>query len=215
MKFGKKFKKEMVPEWTEAYMDYNVLKRILREIIRYKQSMRPIVDNRALQQKQTSDETLSGLLLQSGDLESKGDIENKVTDVDTSQQDGSREIYETKFFRQFEDLGESEIMFFRKLDRELNKVNNFYKAKAEELMHEASLLDKQMDALVALRVKVRNPDLDGSTLKRRTLSHVNLRMAQTCSTSSRNRIQGKSRNKTVYYLFSCKWKTCIQWSDYL
>ncbi|KAB1208254.1 hypothetical protein CJ030_MR7G027333 [Morella rubra] len=191
MKFGVKFKKEMVPEWTEAYMDYNGLKRILREVIRYKQSMRPIVGNRALQQKQTSDETLSGLLLQSGDLESKGDIENKVSDVDTSQQDGSREIYETKFFRQFEDLGESEIMFFRKLDRELNKVNNFYKAKAEELMHEASLLDKQMDALVALRVKVRNPDLDGSTLKRRTLSHVNLRMAQTCSTSSRNRIQGR------------------------
>lgn len=29
MRFGKEFKKQKVPEWTDAYMDYNGLKRIL------------------------------------------------------------------------------------------------------------------------------------------------------------------------------------------
>lgn len=30
MRFGKEFKKQKVPEWTDAYMDYNGLKKDIR-----------------------------------------------------------------------------------------------------------------------------------------------------------------------------------------
>lgn len=55
---------------------------------------------------------------------------------------------------------ENEINFFKKLDNELNKVNTFYKDKVEEVIREAALLNKQMDALIALQIKVENPDSD-------------------------------------------------------
>ncbi|PRQ40735.1 putative SPX domain-containing protein [Rosa chinensis] len=62
MKFGKEFKKQMVPEWSEAYMDYNGLKRILRELREYKQSKQhPAVTSfRDFEQKLLPDGTLNG-----------------------------------------------------------------------------------------------------------------------------------------------------------
>ncbi|RID57569.1 hypothetical protein BRARA_F00937 [Brassica rapa] len=36
MKFGKEFSSQMVPEWQQAYMDYDYLKTLLKEIIRFK-----------------------------------------------------------------------------------------------------------------------------------------------------------------------------------
>ncbi|CAM8877357.1 unnamed protein product [Rhodiola kirilowii] len=37
MKFAKEFESQTVPEWHEAYMDYNYLKTLIKDIIRYKQ----------------------------------------------------------------------------------------------------------------------------------------------------------------------------------
>ncbi|XP_023878502.2 phosphate transporter PHO1 homolog 10 [Quercus suber] len=191
MKFGKEFKKQMVPEWTEANMDYNGLKRILREVRGYKQTKHPATHNKALQKKPTVDKTFSGLHKESSNLPSKGDIEDQVIDVNTLQHDGSGQIYKTKFLRQSEEGGEVEVMFFRKLDEELNKVCNFYKDKVEALMHEADVLNKQMDAFIALRVKVENPDLNGSSLKRCYLSNVSSKMPPTSTTCSRDRNPGR------------------------
>ncbi|MCL7033813.1 hypothetical protein MKW94_003101 [Papaver nudicaule] len=68
------------------------------------------------------------------------------------------EIYETKFLMSSEEGGEHEVGFFRKLDEEFNKVNRFYRDKVDQVMNEAAVLTKQMDALVAFRVKVEHPD---------------------------------------------------------
>ncbi|MBA0692559.1 hypothetical protein Goari_010111, partial [Gossypium aridum] len=56
--------------------------------------------------------------------------------------------------------GEYELVYFRRLDDELNKVNKFYKDKVEEVMKEANVLNKQMDALIAFRIKVENPPVN-------------------------------------------------------
>jgi SPX domain protein involved in polyphosphate accumulation len=37
MKFGKQFTAQMVPEWQEAYMNYNHLKTLLKEIQQFRQ----------------------------------------------------------------------------------------------------------------------------------------------------------------------------------
>ncbi|KAJ0037701.1 hypothetical protein Pint_23590 [Pistacia integerrima] len=156
MKFGKEFKKQKVPEWTDAYMDYNGLKRILGEILQYKQSKQPPTPLRARHQKLKLRRTFSGLHARSGNLVNGGDIEEQVIDVSTSPRDGSGSghFYKTNFLRQSEQGGEIEVMFFRKLDQELNKVNNFYYDKVKAVLDEATELNKQMDALIALRIKV-------------------------------------------------------------
>ncbi|KAJ6429468.1 hypothetical protein OIU84_020981 [Salix udensis] len=93
MKFGKHFKQQKVPEWTNAYMDYNGLKRILAEILQYKQSRQPSTPLRAaIQHKLTSHRHFSGLNLQSTNLSSKGDIEDQVIDVNASPEAGVEDM---------------------------------------------------------------------------------------------------------------------------
>ncbi|XP_057494190.1 phosphate transporter PHO1 homolog 10 [Actinidia eriantha] len=167
MKFGKGFKKHMVPEWTDAYMDYNGLKRLLQDIRQFKQSMQPPTPIRASQHRLAMHRAFSGLNLQANNLQNQGDIEDQVIAVNTTQHDGSRKLYKTKFLMQYEEGGEKEVTFFNKLDNELNKVSTFYKNKVEEALNEATTLNKQMGALIALRIKVEKPDFDDcSSLKR-------------------------------------------------
>lgn len=158
MKFGKIFKKQMVPEWVEAYMDYNGLKRILKQIRSYKHRKLTRVASRVSQQAEALHRSFSGLSFHHRNS-GGGDIEDQVIKVDTFQQDDShRNLYKTKFLKKSEEGSEFEESFFKKLDENLNKVNRFYREKVEEVLEEAALLDKQMDALIALRVKVKKPD---------------------------------------------------------
>ncbi|KAF3662732.1 Phosphate transporter PHO1 -like protein 10 [Capsicum annuum] len=155
MKFGKKFKREMVPEWIEAYVDYNGLKQILQEIRHFKESKQPSTPAKTLEKRLALYRNFSGLNLQ-GNVQNTGDIEDQVIAVNTVQHENYRKFYKTKFLASPEGA-ENEIMFFDTLDHEFNKVNTFYKDKVDEVMREVTLLNKQMDALIALRIKVMDP----------------------------------------------------------
>ncbi|KAE8727897.1 Phosphate transporter PHO1-like protein 3 [Hibiscus syriacus] len=109
MKFGKEFASQMVPEWQEAYMDYDFLKTHLKEIHGFKQRTRPPATP------------------SSPDIEDQWHI--LVNSVD---RDGSRS-YETTFLMQADEGGEYELVFFRRLDDEFNKVDKFYRSKVEEV----------------------------------------------------------------------------------
>ncbi|XVF03291.1 hypothetical protein REPUB_Repub04eG0248700 [Reevesia pubescens] len=61
MKFGKEFASQMVPEWQEAYMDYDYLKTLLKEIQTFKQRTRPPATPRGLKRKMTLYRAFSGL----------------------------------------------------------------------------------------------------------------------------------------------------------
>lgn len=172
MKFGKIFKKQMVPEWMEAYMDYNGLKRILKEIRSYKHSRLTRAASRVSQQAEALHRSFSGLSFHPRHSEQAGDIEDQVIKVDTVQEDDSRKLYKTKFLKKSEEGGELEESFFKKLDENLNKVNKFYRDKVDEVLEEAALLDKQMDALIALRVKVQKPDAENLNLEKHASDKV-------------------------------------------
>lgn len=58
-----------------------------------------------------------------------------------------------------EEGGEFEQEFFRKLDIELNKVDEFYRSKVKEVVAEAETLTKQMDAFIAFRIKAEKVDV--------------------------------------------------------
>lgn len=161
MKFGKEFAAQMVPEWQEAYMNYNDLKSLLKEIQLFRlRNKQPPATPQGLKRKLTLYRAFSGLIQRNYQPLSppEHDIEknNHPILVHSVQRDGF-EKYETTFLMSAEEGGEYELVYFRRLDDEFNKVDKFYRSKVEEVMKEAAMLNKQMDALIAFRIKVENP----------------------------------------------------------
>ncbi|KAI3726117.1 hypothetical protein L1987_65914 [Smallanthus sonchifolius] len=174
MKFGKEFATQTVPEWREAYMNYNYLKTLLDEILIFRQ--RQTISHVNSKPRQTSSHVnskppqslkrkaslfraFSGLTTNSSPGIYKEDeviIVNKMQKAD-EEQGGECRSYQTVFLRSSEEGGDLELVFFRGLDHEFNKVIHFYKTKMEEVVKEAEELNIQMDALIALRIKVNNP----------------------------------------------------------
>lgn len=150
----------MVPEWQEAYMDYHFLKTFLKEVQRVKQkNERSPSTSVRLQRKLTLLRTFSGLtqrLNHSMSSSSPTDPEAQEGLVDSAEPGGSEDGFEVMPA----DEGEMDLerLYFKRLDEEFDKVVQFYRSKVEEVMNEADLLNKQMDALIAFRVKVRSPE---------------------------------------------------------
>ncbi|KAJ0237969.1 Phosphate transporter PHO1 5 [Hirschfeldia incana] len=174
MKFGKEFSSQMVPEWHETYMDYNYLKTLLKDIINFKHKKNPHhAHGHHLHRKFTLYRTFSGLLSKSrlkrhhhghGHGHGGGHFSDSDDDIEEGLKSAPILVhsashgYETTFLMTAEEGGEYEMVFFRRLDDEFNKVERFYKEKVEEVVKEAVMLNKQMDALIAFRVKVEHPD---------------------------------------------------------
>ncbi|KAI3462918.1 hypothetical protein Pfo_019581 [Paulownia fortunei] len=167
MKFGKELASQMVQEWQGAYMDYNHLKKLLKDIIRFRQQNAPpfsgpVSGKGFLRRRLTMYRAFSGLTGRTNSIRSspKKNEDEVILVVSPVQQEGSENCYQTMFLRSSEEGGEYELKFFRKLDDEFNKVLRFYEAKVQEVKVEAEGLSKQMDALIALRIKVDKPYLE-------------------------------------------------------
>ncbi|GFZ21483.1 EXS (ERD1/XPR1/SYG1) family protein [Actinidia rufa] len=162
MKFGKELVSQMVPEWQEAYMDYEFLKTLLKEVQRFKQrstTTRPPQGPQHLSRRMSLYRAFSGLTRRTNSPTASAtspDIESQVIMVGPGSHDGLGAA-QTTFLMAAEEGGEYEMMFFRRLDDEFNKVVRFYKGKVEEVVREAKVLNQQMDALIAFRIKVENP----------------------------------------------------------
>ncbi|KAG7032233.1 Phosphate transporter PHO1-like 3, partial [Cucurbita argyrosperma subsp. argyrosperma] len=178
MKFGKQFAAQMVPEWQQAYMDYEFLKSLLKQIDTFNKAHarnHPVTDSAQLRRTLSLYRAFSGLTLHHNHSHGHGHahghghnshptspgspqdaVEEQAILVNAVSRDGTRK-YRTTFLMADEEGGEYELVYFRSLDREFNKVEKFYKSKVEEVVKEASVLNKQMDALIAFRIKVENP----------------------------------------------------------
>ncbi|CAH8349654.1 unnamed protein product [Eruca vesicaria subsp. sativa] len=154
MKFGKEFDGQMVPEWQQAYMNYPCLKSILQEI---KNSRKRSGTSGALQPKKSVLRNFSGLTKRYSRAASYLEPENQDIMVSTRIGDDGFERYETTIMKVAEAGRESELVFFKTLDLEFDKVNRFYRSKVDEMVKEAVCLNKQMDALIAFRLKVERP----------------------------------------------------------
>ncbi|XP_057509115.1 phosphate transporter PHO1 homolog 3-like isoform X1 [Actinidia eriantha] len=153
MKFGKELVSQMVTEWQEAYMDYEFLKTLLKEVQRFKQR------STTTRPPQHIPRAFSGLIRGANSpmgSATSPDIESQVIMVSPGTCDGLGAA-QTTFLMGAEEGGEYEMMFFRRLDGEFNKVVTFYKGKVEEAVREAKVLNQQMDALIAFQIKLKNP----------------------------------------------------------
>ncbi|KAL2329938.1 hypothetical protein Fmac_017519 [Flemingia macrophylla] len=157
MKFGKELVSQMVPEWEEAYMDYNSLKATLKHMSRSRElnelaAPMASTPKGSLKRRLTLYRAFSGLTCAQRASPVKSDDE--VLLVRAEESEGSEGLYQTMFLKSSEEGAEQDLVFFKKLDREFNKVNSFYKRMVKEMVDEAEELSKQMNALIALRIKV-------------------------------------------------------------
>ena len=99
MKFGKEYTSQMVPEWQEAYMDYNFLKSHLKEIQRFRQRTKPpTATPRGLRRKLTLYRAFSGLTQQKHYQQlspSEHDIESQPIMVHSVNNHDGYEKYQT------------------------------------------------------------------------------------------------------------------------
>ncbi|GMP28808.1 hypothetical protein CsSME_00004200 [Camellia sinensis var. sinensis] len=172
MKFGKEFASQMVQEWQEAYMAYNYLKTLLKDISHFRQrnASSPNIARTpkgSLKRRLSLYRAFSGLTSRCNNLRlsPKKNNEGEVILVSAVQEEGSPEgnYYETMFLMSSDEGGEYELVFFRRLDDEFNKVIKFYTEKVKELIKEAEELNKKMNALIALRIKVDKPVIVSTT----------------------------------------------------
>ncbi|KAI3910190.1 hypothetical protein MKW92_026726 [Papaver armeniacum] len=181
MKFWKEYLSQMLPEWKDAYLDYTYLTTLLQDILKVEEE-KGQTQQKSLVRDLRLYRSFSGLhKRKSHDFINGEDIEDQFIVV--------RE-YETKFA---EDATEQEVVFFNTLDYEFSKVDKFYKDKVEEVMNEVTLLDKQMDALIALRIKVENPSLDMSGAVRELVADVASLATTAVSNSSTPRMPRKEQ----------------------
>ncbi|KAL1194536.1 Phosphate transporter PHO1-like protein [Cardamine amara subsp. amara] len=181
MKFGKEFVSQMIPEWQQAYMDYACLKLILQEI---QTSRKRSKESGVLKRKLSGRRNFSGLTKRYSRTASSRELENQDILVHATNGDDGFERYETTILKVAEAGRVSELVFFKTLDLEFDKVNHFYRSKVEEMVKEAVVLNKQMDALVAFRIKVDKP----SSSSRSSSERVSVDM---------NALDSKEQRKTV------------------
>lgn len=169
MKFGKEFAAQMVHEWQDAYMDYNYLKGLLKDVVDFKKKNAPsseVADTSqgSLKRRISMYRAFSGLQSRYTSFKASpannNNHEDEVILVNSVQQEGSQGQYQTMFLMSSEQGGEYEMVFFKRLDDEFNKVLTFYKKKVEQVKAEADELSKQMDALIALRIMVDKPSIE-------------------------------------------------------
>ncbi|KAD4887974.1 hypothetical protein R6Q59_034927 [Mikania micrantha] len=166
MKFGKEFASQMVPEWREAYMNYTYLKTLLKQILIFRRgqtrspenSRQPPAKVASLKRRVSLFRAFSGLTSRYSNSPKKDKEDEVILVSATDEEHGENgRSYQTVFLRSSEDGGDLELVFFRGLDHEFNKVIQFYKTKVEEVVNQAEELSSQMDALIALRIKVTGP----------------------------------------------------------
>ncbi|XP_058736386.1 phosphate transporter PHO1 homolog 9-like [Vicia villosa] len=159
MKFGKEFVSQMVPEWQEAYMNYESLKSILKDISKYKAENQSTgrrastsASKGSLRRRLTLYRAYSGL--NDRHRESSKKNEDEVILIQSVEGEDSQGFYQTMFLRASEEGAEKDLEFFKKLDFEFNKVNAFYKKIVKKVVDEAEELSKQINYLIAFRIKV-------------------------------------------------------------
>ncbi|KAL1563136.1 phosphate transporter PHO1 3-like [Salvia divinorum] len=144
MKFGKEFSSQMVPEWQGAYMDYSYLKKHLKSLLKFRQQNAAPSFTR---QRHAMYRAFSGLTGQSPPKAR----EEEVVMIPHS-------AYQALLVKLSGEGAEQELEFFKKLDLEFDKVRTFYEGKVQGIKENAAELSKQMDALIALRIRVERPD---------------------------------------------------------
>ncbi|XP_031396743.1 phosphate transporter PHO1 homolog 3-like [Punica granatum] len=163
MKFGKEFASQMVPKWQEAYMDYSYLKAVLKDVLNIRKRVQTVSPKAstpggsALKRGVSLHRAFSGITSRhrrnpNSPLARGGDEEVLFNSVrENGSSSGARN--QTTFLMSSEEGGECELVFFRRLNDEFNKVVMLYRKKVQEVVEEADELTRQMNAHVRFQAR--------------------------------------------------------------
>ncbi|GMH08631.1 hypothetical protein Nepgr_010471 [Nepenthes gracilis] len=159
VKFSKELEAQLIPEWKEAFLNYWQLKKQIKRIrLSRKPKQSPhdapfsdffsIFDPiRHLAAK------LSSRFRNSADNTEPVLVE--IKSVQAEEEEDAEETYETELLQLFSEEDEVKY-FFERLDEELEKVSQFYKAKEAEFLERADVLNKQFQILLDLKRMLNN-----------------------------------------------------------
>ncbi|XP_024357946.1 phosphate transporter PHO1 [Physcomitrium patens] len=142
VKFAKQLELQLVPEWRGAYCQYKLLKKSLNKI---KQNPLDSLDGPKL-----SSNSESPLQLGQSCRKSFWSHIDLIQVHDRKSDGGDHYVYETELLGPIAHSVYDQI-FFKCLDAQLNKVNNFYELKENEFLQRAAILDKQICALSGVK----------------------------------------------------------------
>ncbi|KAG9155037.1 hypothetical protein Leryth_026577 [Lithospermum erythrorhizon] len=160
VKFAKELEAQRIPEWKEAFVNYKQLKKHVKKI---KQSRVPKHVENSINDcgRSVFDPVLFVVRKITSHLHSAGDkpeiiqVKCKIRkgEIDEKVGEGEDEdevLYHTELTHLFSAEDEVKV-FFETLDMELNKVNQFYKAKEAEFLERGEALNKQLQILHQLK----------------------------------------------------------------
>ncbi|MCO5596524.1 hypothetical protein L7F22_050589 [Adiantum nelumboides] len=164
--FGERLESQLVPEWKDAFCDYNLLKGDLESISAQPHRFTRLMTDLSPRLRQSS-QAPSFRHLGSIARRTSGRIRNAGVEVNTRHahaDDADEELYETQL--QIDDShGElaNEKVFFARLDGQLNKVNLFYKKKEQEFYEKAKKIEEQLEKLIAMQKLLKEQENSGSS----------------------------------------------------
>ncbi|PKI47904.1 hypothetical protein CRG98_031688 [Punica granatum] len=214
MKFGKEFASQMVPKWQEAYMDYSYLKAVLKDVLNIRKRVQTVSPKAstpggsALKRGVSLHRAFSGITSRhrrnpNSPLARGGDEEVLFNSVrENGSSSGARN--QTTFLMSSEEGGECELVFFRRLNDEFNKVVMLYRKKVQEVVEEADELTRQMNAHV--RFQARNhagvselelpQDCTANLLGSKKQGTATMAAIQEGEMSGEEQVEGESRGST-------------------
>ncbi|XP_010488400.1 PREDICTED: phosphate transporter PHO1 isoform X2 [Camelina sativa] len=157
VKFSKELEAQLIPEWKEAFVNYCLLKKQIKKIKISRKpkpaSHYPIAHHSdfgrsLLDPIRKLARTFSDKLFSNSEKPEILQVRRRRNSSETG--DDVEEIYQTELVQLFSEEDEVKV-FFARLDEELNKVNQFHKAKETEFLGRGEILKKQLEILAELK----------------------------------------------------------------
>ncbi|KAF8015832.1 hypothetical protein BT93_H1392 [Corymbia citriodora subsp. variegata] len=163
VKFSKELEAQLIPEWKEAFVNYWQLKKHVKKIKLARKPAKPsgpdaltkwglvssvLIDPVCSAAKKIAD-TLRGSTSDDGTV---AQVAIRVRSENLENGQVADEAYETELTKLFNEEHEVRL-FFEALDKDLNKVNQFYEDKEREFLEKGEELNKQLQILQDLKAK--------------------------------------------------------------
>ncbi|KAH9681909.1 phosphate transporter PHO1 [Citrus sinensis] len=153
VKFSKELEAQLIPEWKDAFVNYWQLKKHIKKIKLSKMQQkqhhhhRDFNHNNGVFGLSICDPVrfLASKFSRDNEAENIIQVKRKVM-----EEGDDHEVYETELAQLFSEEDEVRA-FFERLDRELNKVNQFYRTKESEFLERGEILNKQLQILLELK----------------------------------------------------------------
>ncbi|XP_027166874.1 phosphate transporter PHO1 [Coffea eugenioides] len=152
VKFSKELEAELIPEWKDAFVNYWILKKHVKNVKLSRKSHLVQDKTCGIGRSIFNPICIFANKISQTVHNARGDpdlfqVKRKISQGEEGVEE---EGYEKELLQLFSEEDEIQL-FFERLDEELEKVNKFYEARETEFLERGELLNKQLQLLVDLK----------------------------------------------------------------